>query len=131
MLGHFKARRLAVMLALASVTNAAGYLAAQGPVGGSAGGQSPTRIANCDVTIGSCGTPGGVLVGGGPVGGGGPSMDGCGTGSRVMCRRDSTWTCTKWVPVNVSGGAGAGGATGNTTMVCSQSITSVSVLFWP
>jgi hypothetical protein len=139
MLTRYKSRRVAALLVLAGVTNTAGLLGAQAPVGGGGrvGGIAPTLIADCDITVQSCGGPP-TYEGGGYSGNGGASgsgnSGGCGTGSRVICRTDSYYKCLKWEPVTVSGGVSVGTTTaggGTTTMVCSESVFTEVKLYWP
>lgn len=138
MLRQITVRRLAALLALASVTNAAGLLDAQGPTPGR-GIRAPTKLTDCDATA-SCGIDGGILNqgGGGTGGGSGGGVgtdDACGTGSRVLCRTDNYYKCLKYVWVDANGNVTAtpkgvsAGASG--TAVCSESVTSTVHLFWP
>jgi hypothetical protein len=147
MLTRFKSRRLIAVLTIAGMTNAAGFLAAQAPVGGrtptAAGGadqNKPELIANCDVTQTSCGGDP-VLGGGGTFGGYTPpeaSKPECWTGTSRYCGSDTAFTCAQWVVVSGSGSASgnvgpgtAGGSVGaGVTRVCGSYVKSVRVFYW-
>ena len=133
MLQRFRQRRLVAILAMAAVSNAAGYLGAQAPAPRTSR-PTPRLLSSCDVTIESCG--GDPVLGGGSSSGGwsatgDPTAPACGTGARVQCRKDSSWKCLSWVPQYAAGSLGPTGGGGSTAMVCSSSITTVTILYWP
>jgi len=139
MLNGYTTRRMAAVLALAGMTNAAGFLAAQPPTART-GKKSPTLIADCDVTQTSCGGDP-TLGGGGTFGGYVPPADApkpeCWAGTQVKCGTDTAFTCAQWVIVggsgsgSVNGGVTWGGsASGTVTKVCGSWIYSTRILYW-
>ena len=131
MLTRFRTRGIAALLALAGLTNAAPFLGAQAPIGG-IGKASPTLIADCDYTEGSCGGDPTYDEGGGYNGNGvaGSSSAVCGSGRNQECKREVVERCTKWVVQTVSLDASITGGGGTTATVCSERVTTTFIYYW-
>ena len=157
MLGSHKVRRLTALLAIASITNAAGFVSAQQPVAKpSTGAKTPKRVAlgECDYTEGGCGGeqtfPG---TGDGSSGSGGTSDGGeaddccrfgnvpsgptCTSGTANPCRTETVTTCTEWVYSSGGGGVTVqtgpnpgGGVNTNATRTCASATTTTKTWYW-
>lgn len=136
MLGTLRSRRAAAIACLLAAAASAGPLTAQTRVA-AADAVAATLLSDCDITVQSCGTPGGELYSGGGYGDTAPSgastAPKCGAGWKVVCETKSAETCVEWVIVEGSGtvrfsatGAGAGGSI---TQVCAKYVTNTVTFY--
>jgi hypothetical protein len=123
MMTPLKTRRIAAVLGVAVMTNAAGFLAAQQPATAPINGLTPTYYP-CDPLVDSCGD---ALDGGDSLDGAGQ----CGSGSRILCEEITTKQCLQYVPITVQGSGGLSGFGGTTTMVCAVEVIKVQKKFLP
>jgi hypothetical protein len=146
MLGSMRSRRLATVACLLGASGTAAPLAApplaaqplaaqQIPAGDAV---APTLLSDCDITVQSCGTPGGELYTGSGYGepaasGGSGSAPLCGAGWRVVCKTQSAETCAQWVIVEASGtvtfSVTSAGIGGSITQVCSTYVTNTLTFY--
>jgi hypothetical protein len=144
MLTRFKSRRLAALVVLAGASNAAALLGAQAPR--RTAPKAPRLIADCDITVQSCGgapTLEGYYgtQGTGTVEESTPYDDGssviCWSGTNKLCGKDSTVVCTQWVAssgsgsISITGGVSPGGSvSGSASGQCIGTTSMVRYYYW-
>jgi hypothetical protein len=143
MLNRLRSRRWAALAIAAALGHASVPLGAQTPVvGGRTTSPQPRLLADCDISVSSCGVEGGYLYGSGDgslYGGSGSNVAGttapqCGAGFRSQCDTRTVNTCTQWVIVSGDGtvtfSATKAGIGGSITQTCGQWVTNTVIDYY-